>query len=942
MAITGTTISGLAMLVHLPIRRKTVLSQAVLPLWRGGPPCMLHFLLILSLLSVPLSKAQTVRPLPTQDQLPVPNLHCVFQDSEGFLWYGTAGGGLCRDNGYQVDVFRSDVSHPGLLAHNDVYSIAEDARGNIWFGTPAGTYVLRKQTYTIEPVSGLASATGSLVRDRRGCMWVNDQEGISAFSSEGELIFQQEMGETGFLMEDSAGDIWFCAWHSKVWKRSSGGGLFEKQLWDSDIQPYHMVEAPAEGGFWVATEGSGIVFYRPSTGEIIPQPVTLGQRDKCRILSMLQDKRNGTLYASTYEDLYAYQPEGTELRAVAPGARFPSGYKLIDRLFQDADGNIYVSGFYPYTFVIVPSDYSIRRWSDTIALGDGTSPCPIFANGVVADGEQLWVWHTRLGILLYDASTGSRLWDGNKRLSVVAADRGGGGAWCVSDRKWLTHLSWEGSKVVQETEAELPHNVDIMLSARDGSLLFGTNRGVYSYTPSTGAVACLYEASHLTLALSDGHDGSVYFSINAGGAFRLRGDALHPLCGLSSGEQIVAFTEAPDGVVWAGTDLGAVYLLVAGSDSLVYDPFLSALGAGSILDLYADRTGHLWVLTPTRLWEVNPTTQAFRCYRNTDQSLDVSVFNGLDAYDATHVMVSGLGAFCLIPSHDELDQAVPSADDTAHCPLLTAYTIGGEHRIVSPGDTLIVVPADGGTLVLMVSTLQGLRADRVSFAYQTDDMKDEWQHLPEGENRIYLSTLPAGETLVRIRATDAEGRWLHDVTTLLIRRENYWWATPWARAAAVVLALVLLILLMTIGRRIRHLHALLRLRRRLAIDEIALQPDDVEKAHEQEGFLRRVRDVAEQHLDDPNYDTNRFAVDLGMSRMSLYRALEPLTGLTPKEFLRDMRLKRAAALLTAHPHMSITEIADATGFAYASYFTKCFKAKFGVLPTAYRHGAGSA
>ena len=927
------------MLERLPLRQKTVLSQSVPPLWRVEPLCMLHLLLILSLLLPPSSEAQTVRPLPTQDQLPVPNLHCVFQDSEGFLWYGTAGGGLCRDNGYQVDVFRSDVDHPGLLAHNDVYSIAEDAQGNIWFGTPAGTYMLRKQTYSVEPVSGLTSATGGLVCDRQGCMWVNDQKGIYAFSPDGELIFQQEMGETGALLEDSAGDIWFSAWHSKVWKRSSGGGFFEKQLWESDIQPYHMVEAPAEGGFWVATEGSGIVFYRPSTGEIIPQPVTQGQRDKTRILSMLQDKRNGTLWASTYEDLYAYQPEGTQLQAVTLNAQFPSGYKLIDRLFQDADGNIYVSGFYPYTLIITPSHHSIRRWSDTIALPDGTPPCPIFANGVVADGEQLWVWHTRLGILLYDMATGNRLWDGNKRLSVPCADREGGGAWCVSDRKWLTHLSWDGHKVVQETEAELPHNVDVMLAARNGSLLFGTIRGIYSYTPSTGQVACLHEASRLTLALADGHDGSVYFSINTEGAFRLQGDELHPLGGLPSGEQIVAFTEAPNGIVWAATDLGAVYTLSAGSDSLVYNRFLSDLGMSSILDLHADRTGHIWVLTPTRLWETNPATHAFRSHRNTDHSLDVSVFSGLDAYDATHMIVSGLGAFSLIPSNDELDQTVPSANDRAPtAPLLTAFTIGREHCIVPPGDTLITVPADGGTLVLMVSTLQGLRADRVSFAYQTDDMKDDWQHLPEGENRIYLGTLSAGDHIVRVQATDTEGRWLPQITTLLIRRECYWWETPWARAAVVVLALLLLILLMTIGGRIRHLHALLRLRRRLAIDEIALQPDDVEKAHAQEGFLRKVRDVAEQHLDDPDYDTNRFAADLGMSRMSFYRALEPLTGLTPKEFLRDMRLKRAAALLTAHPNMSITEIADATGFAYASYFTKCFKAKFGVLPTAYRHG----
>ncbi|WP_278455266.1 hypothetical protein [Paraprevotella clara] len=44
----------------------------------------------------------SIQMLPTQSQLPVANVHTVFQSSDGFFWYGTIGGGLCRDNGYQI------------------------------------------------------------------------------------------------------------------------------------------------------------------------------------------------------------------------------------------------------------------------------------------------------------------------------------------------------------------------------------------------------------------------------------------------------------------------------------------------------------------------------------------------------------------------------------------------------------------------------------------------------------------------------------------------------------------------------------------------------------------------------------------------------------------------------------------------------------------------
>ncbi len=47
-------------------------------------------------------------PLPNQLALPQSEVYRVFEDSEGYMWYATRGAGLCRDNGYQIDVFRSD------------------------------------------------------------------------------------------------------------------------------------------------------------------------------------------------------------------------------------------------------------------------------------------------------------------------------------------------------------------------------------------------------------------------------------------------------------------------------------------------------------------------------------------------------------------------------------------------------------------------------------------------------------------------------------------------------------------------------------------------------------------------------------------------------------------------------------------------------------------
>lgn len=65
--------------------------------------------------------------LPNREQLSSERVMEVMQDSEGFLWYATQGGGVCRDDGRQMLVFRSDAEHPDLLGSNDVASLAEAA-----------------------------------------------------------------------------------------------------------------------------------------------------------------------------------------------------------------------------------------------------------------------------------------------------------------------------------------------------------------------------------------------------------------------------------------------------------------------------------------------------------------------------------------------------------------------------------------------------------------------------------------------------------------------------------------------------------------------------------------------------------------------------------------------------------------------------------------------
>ncbi|MGN0280926.1 MAG: helix-turn-helix domain-containing protein, partial [Prevotella sp.] len=83
------------------------------------------------------------------------------------------------------------------------------------------------------------------------------------------------------------------------------------------------------------------------------------------------------------------------------------------------------------------------------------------------------------------------------------------------------------------------------------------------------------------------------------------------------------------------------------------------------------------------------------------------------------------------------------------------------------------------------------------------------------------------------------------------------------------------------------------------------------------------------------YGIESFSQDLCMSRSTLYRKVVSLTGQKPSEFIRTIRLKRAAKLIKENRY-AINEISDMCGFSSVSYFCRCFKAQYGVQPGSYQ------
>lgn len=100
-------------------------------------------------------------------------------------------------------------------------------------------------------------------------------------------------------------------------------------------------------------------------------------------------------------------------------------------------------------------------------------------------------------------------------------------------------------------------------------------------------------------------------------------------------------------------------------------------------------------------------------------------------------------------------------------------------------------------------------------------------------------------------------------------------------------------------------------------------------------FLERFKKAAKSHIGDANLRMDDLGSELRLSKVQMYRKVKALTGKTPAEVLREMRMQKAYSLLK-QTDKTISEVAAEVGFAIPGYFSACFKKQFGINPTELR------
>ena len=271
---------------------------------------LLNFFVLTNMIGQPVVRLE----LPNHEQLSSERVLQVIQDSEGFLWYATEGGGVCRDDGRQIIVFRSDAEHPDLIGSNDVACLAEAVGRYILIGTFHGACVLDKQDYSIRRLVDVDDKrVDDIIVSKNGHWWLTSNKKIYEYSDEGKLLNVYPGGDKYIfrLHEDQQGRIWGIEWEGGM-LRLDGGRLVQITTeWPDSINLGHMMID--RQGRQLVTDGFGGCYALTTheqqswfNGQILTRPIA----DSIRISSKLSTRptavaidKHGNLWFSTGKDI---------------------------------------------------------------------------------------------------------------------------------------------------------------------------------------------------------------------------------------------------------------------------------------------------------------------------------------------------------------------------------------------------------------------------------------------------------------------------------------------------------------------------------------------------------------------------------------------------------------------------------------------------------------
>ena len=404
--------------------------------------------------------------------------------------------------------------------------------------------------------------------------------------------------------------------------------------------------------------------------------------------------------------------------------------------------------------------------------------------------------------------------------------------------------------------------------------------------------------------------------------------------------------------IFISTESGGVNQLLTENllaDTLEFKHFNMKNGLPSDVTLsLTEHKGNIWIVCSNQIIVLNP-------YEEIINSFDAGFFQKPCRFSDAHPMQlpNGEWIFGLYDGAFTLDTEMMKKSDYVPPIAITGISVQNKEidMAVNDCDTLILQPHERN-LTIYFAALDYTETDRIHYAFRLgNENSTPWNNIRKNRSATFLDMKPDTYTLM-IQSTNADGVWVDNIRTLTIIVKPTFWETGWALLLYIltgisIIAAVIYTLLYI--RRIKRqqketLNAYLELINRP--EEKHTETNEEEKpqelmpssnlSFEEELFMKRIMNFVEEHIGDANINIGDMASAAATSRSGLNRKMKSILGVTPLDFLREARIKKACQMLLTE-NLPVTEVAYRCGFSDPKYFSRCFKASIGVSPSEYKN-----
>ena len=771
----------------------------------------------------------TVDSFPFVKSLPSNTVNCVYQDRLGIIWIGTKDG-VCRYDGYRLDVLRSNITNVKLLSDNDVIAMAEND-SYYFFGTRRGVSAMDKQTHLVFPIElqPLKQAEArSMQVDGQGNLWVGTKEALYKISPDlttcaSALKSGLPKSSVSNVYIDADGTIWVSLWEHGLWQLTKDATKWRKmpRIGASD-NPFCILPV-GDGDYWVSTWANGC--YR--LNEIAKGKYTVEEalddysasHPLHTVYGMAQTHHPDLIWTVGTAGLKVARCEGGKLHLVDISMVERQMDKPFNHVFVDRAGSIWVSAVNDGVYLL--STFA-KPWSEFTMpnIFERYSFRTDIQSLYVDQAANLWMAQTGCGLGLRLSSGETRFYRDlpslrpyDKLIDIAFI----GAVSSASNQVWVApkyeaaiyQLAYVLGNVSLAGKLDLKAcgggYANYFFEDSRHNIWLPTTKGVLVRS-SDGKLQNLHLSVGDVCAVSESPDGKIWLASQSRGVMVLSYD-------MQAGKVIVKETKtitkdnSPlstdnlEGVcynehnhkMWMVTREGSMVAYnMANKQFEDHSQAFEGYVNSAVQNLLADNLGHLWVSTSRNLLRYDADDESMSVY-SADDGLSVRMFAKNSCTlspDGKNIYFGGYGG---VVSIDPARRIYPL--ESKMLPIVTDVRIGkmsvysgklDKDYTLENGNHRIRLAADAQDIEIDFSSCNYLNPSKIVFAYKLEGVDDDWRYTTPNQAYAFYNHLSKGKYTLKVRVTDANGKWSKETVTYEIYRLPAFYETWWAYLIYIV------------------------------------------------------------------------------------------------------------------------------------------------------------